>query len=184
MLLRKLCPTCGLNNAVTSVICSCGASLVKIDPSEVSNASQQDSVLREATEVVDCRECGASIPTSSERCVYCGAIIASTRLCRGPTVHVEWPWGACEVNGTLTVGREAPTPAEISKQLTVRGHDNVSRRHAEFSVTDGKAWIIDLGSTNGTFVDDVRLIPQSPMELTATHNIRFGADLTVVVTVE
>ncbi len=33
----------------------------------------------------------------------------------------------------------------------------VSRRHAEVHVVDGRARVIDLGSTNGTFVDGERV---------------------------
>ncbi len=55
---------------------------------------------------------------------------------------------------------------EITRPVTVigRGTDadvmlddsGVSRRHAEIHITDGRARIIDLGSTNGTFVDSAK----------------------------
>jgi len=55
---------------------------------------------------------------------------------------------------------------EITRPVTVigRGTDadvvlddtGVSRRHAEIHITDGRARIIDLGSTNGTFVDGAK----------------------------
>jgi pSer/pThr/pTyr-binding forkhead associated (FHA) protein len=55
----------------------------------------------------------------------------------------------------------------LSKQVTVLGRASdadvvlddpgVSRRHAEVHLIDGRARVIDLGSTNGTFVDGERV---------------------------
>jgi hypothetical protein len=60
-------------------------------------------------------------------------------------------------------GRRHP----LSKQVTVLGRASdadvvlddpgVSRRHAEVHLIDGRARVIDLGSTNGTFVDGERV---------------------------
>lgn len=38
----------------------------------------------------------------------------------------------------------------------------VSRKHAEIYFEGGRYWVKDLGSTNGTFLNDVRLEPQQP----------------------
>ncbi len=58
-------------------------------------------------------------------------------------------------------------------------HDNVSRKHALIWRADGKAWIQDLGSSNGTTVDGTR-IGAMPMPLAhgsmlalAGHRYRF-----------
>ena len=58
-------------------------------------------------------------------------------------------------------------PQKIERAVTVIGRamdvdvvlddPGVSRRHAEVHVVDGKARVIDLGSTNGTFVDGERV---------------------------
>ncbi len=79
------------------------------------------------------------------------------------------PWGphrsgAQASLGTLEVdGR----PYRIERPVTVIGRaldadivlddPGVSRRHAEVHVVDGRARVIDLGSTNGTFVDGERI---------------------------
>jgi pSer/pThr/pTyr-binding forkhead associated (FHA) protein len=46
----------------------------------------------------------------------------------------------------------------------------VSRRHAEVHVTDGRYRVVDLGSTNGTFVDGERV---------TTGELRDGSTITV-----
>ena len=49
----------------------------------------------------------------------------------------------------------------------------VSRRHAEVRVTDGRLFIADLGSTNGTFIDDAAI--PGPVELVGGVIARLGA---------
>jgi pSer/pThr/pTyr-binding forkhead associated (FHA) protein len=53
--------------------------------------------------------------------------------------------------------------------------DVVSRRHAEIILKDGKYWIQDLGSTNGTMLNDDRIISGNLYEL--KHNSRIGLGL-------
>jgi two-component system, cell cycle response regulator len=55
-------------------------------------------------------------------------------------------WSLSEEGGLLAIGRGPQN--DIVLDL-----DNVSRRHAEFSFRDGRAYARDLGSTNGTFVN-------------------------------
>ena len=50
----------------------------------------------------------------------------------------------------------------------------VSRQHAEIEVHAPIAIIRDLGSRNGTFVNDQRLVPQEARHLTGGDSVRFG----------
>ncbi|MGI8609975.1 MAG: EAL domain-containing protein [Candidatus Dormibacteria bacterium] len=50
----------------------------------------------------------------------------------------------------------------------------VSRKHAEIEYQSQIAIIRDLGSRNGTFVNDERLMPQEPRQLTNGDSVRFG----------
>jgi hypothetical protein len=56
----------------------------------------------------------------------------------------------------------------------------VSRRHAEVELTGGSAQIIDLGSSNGTLVNGVKIEPDSPQEIKEGDTISIG-DYTIVV---
>jgi pSer/pThr/pTyr-binding forkhead associated (FHA) protein len=53
--------------------------------------------------------------------------------------------------------------------------DIVSRRHAEIIFKDGKYWIQDLSSTNGTMLNDDRILSGNLYEL--KHNSRIGLGL-------
>jgi len=52
--------------------------------------------------------------------------------------------------------------------------DKVSRNHAELRQTAEAPEIVDLGSTNGTFVNGERIQPQLPQYLQVGDEIRFG----------
>jgi phage tail-like protein len=67
----------------------------------------------------------------------------------------------------VTIGR---TPANVLPLPD----PSVSRAHAELRVSPHAVSVTDLGSVNGTFVDDVRLAPQQPVQLTAGSLIRVG----------
>ena len=52
--------------------------------------------------------------------------------------------------------------------------DGVSRRHAMIFISGENLYVEDLGSTNGTYVNQVRLSPGSPMQLAEGTVLRLG----------
>ena len=81
--------------------------------------------------------------------------------------------------------RAGATPGEVyalEQEETMVGRDlandiaisdpEVSRRHARFVVKEGIVFVEDLGSTNGTFLNDTRL--SSPQPLRPGDTITFG----------
>jgi predicted component of type VI protein secretion system len=68
----------------------------------------------------------------------------------------------------LTVGRH---PALCERVLA---DDSVSRRHFRIGVTDGKLFVEDLNSLNGTFLDDRELAPFQPAPLLPDQEIQAG----------
>ncbi len=66
------------------------------------------------------------------------------------------------------VGRRTPQSQpdiELSDEV-------VSRRHLEIILKDGRYWVRDLGSTNGTMLDDDRIVPGNLYAL--RHNSKIG----------
>lgn len=53
-------------------------------------------------------------------------------------------------------------------------HSSVSRRHARFTIESGQLYVEDLGSANGTFIDDQKLDANSPTRVIEKQVIRFG----------
>lgn len=70
-------------------------------------------------------------------------------------------------DGVTTVGRQAGVTLLID-------HPSVSRRHAEIAYSNGSFLLSDLGSSNGTFLNDERLSQDRPRALEAGQRVRFG----------
>jgi predicted component of type VI protein secretion system len=64
----------------------------------------------------------------------------------------------------VVIGRAGPEQAE-PPQIDLSGDDSVSRRHAEIRYAHDQFWIVDRGSTNGTWLNGERLEPQQPRPL-------------------
>ena len=61
-------------------------------------------------------------------------------------------------------------------------YPNVSRLHAEVR-SDGRVLtVVDLGSTNGTFLNDEQIPPRTPTPARPGDRLRLAASLTVEVT--
>ncbi len=67
----------------------------------------------------------------------------------------------------MTVGRQPGVFLLIDE-------GTISRRHAEISYANGQYILHDLGSTNGTFINNVRLEPSSTYALKENDQVRFG----------
>ncbi len=56
----------------------------------------------------------------------------------------------------FTIGRDV-------KNNIVVDLDNVSRRHAKIITRAGKSYVVDLGSTNGTYLNDAEVLEETPL---------------------
>jgi hypothetical protein len=63
---------------------------------------------------------------------------------------------------------------EVDLTLDEGAENGVSRRHAEIRTSDEGVVLIDLGSTNGTRVNERRLHPERPHLLSNGDELRFG----------
>jgi hypothetical protein len=83
-----------------------------------------------------------------------------------------WPWsGASRLDVRLRIGRD-PEFSPLARQLWA--DPRISRRHAELSPVERGVVIRDLGSSNGSYVDDARLAPDRPILLRHDAQLRFG----------
>ncbi len=99
------------------------------------------------------------------------------------------PVGDLNPDHIIRGGMSAPPPAvalEIAAGSSVVGRDEeggadllipiptVSCAHAKLEVEGDKVFVTDLKSTNGTFVDNERIAPDTKTELATGANVIFG----------
>jgi hypothetical protein len=85
-------------------------------------------------------------------------VVTSPTLSKGEQYELD--------SAPFTVGRSSANDIELI------GDDFASSRHARFEPRTDGVWIHDLGSTNGTFVNGVRL--NAPRRLRAGDVVRVG----------
>ena len=78
--------------------------------------------------------------------------------------HTHTPIGQGEV---LTIGRESTSKLVIN-------HQSISRHHATITSTNGAYFLRDMGSRNGTFINETRLDPAREYLLKSRDYIRIG----------
>ncbi|MBN2391473.1 MAG: protein kinase [Anaerolineae bacterium] len=67
-----------------------------------------------------------------------------------------------------------PQPPEVDLQPYGGGSAGVSRHHARFLCRPEGWFLEDLQSTNGTYLNEVRLLPHRPVRLNSGDLVRFG----------
>jgi diguanylate cyclase (GGDEF)-like protein len=71
---------------------------------------------------------------------------------------------------SIAVGRDPASDIFIDE-------DTVSRRHARIEKRDGQALVVDLGSTNGTYLNDARIQPYATVSLAEGDRLKVGRSI-------
>jgi pSer/pThr/pTyr-binding forkhead associated (FHA) protein len=81
-----------------------------------------------------------------------------------------------KLSQTVIVGRGGQDDTTPSLDLSKYGglDSGVSRVHARFVYRDHTLFVEDLGSTNGTRINGLKLVPREPMRLRNGDEIEFG----------
>jgi NADPH-dependent 2,4-dienoyl-CoA reductase/sulfur reductase-like enzyme/pSer/pThr/pTyr-binding forkhead associated (FHA) protein len=111
---------------------------------------------------------------------YAGGTIAATVLKAQPLIEA---FLIPDIPGEDQTDLSGETPLSQTKVISVGrqagayfliDHGSVSRRHAEISYANGQYVLRDLGSSNGTFVNEKRLASGSTHLLKQNDRVRFG----------
>src|SRR5438874_8324187 len=77
-----------------------------------------------------------------------------------------------ELNESVTIGRDASSDLAFASPT-------VSREHASLTFRDGRWYVEDRGSFNGTFLNGTRLQPGTPLPLRHGDRIGIGSETVV-----
>lgn len=123
-----------------------------------------------------CPSCGGACPAQARFCRYCGhsfVRLAPALLYMLQPYGFNWEKPLLSDQSLMigtSVGGGSP-----GFDLSFYDKDGyVSRRHASISPSGSQYVLTDLGSTNGTFLNDIRLTPNSPATLRNGDRIRLG----------
>lgn len=133
------------------------------------------AALPSADRDVNCSGCGRANAPGATHCFRCNDPLSQpandlpSRLVLPGNVIV-----CLRPDETVLLGREAVDP---TIKAALEHHDQVSRRHAELLITGTAARIRDLGSTNGTYVNDIPVNPETTVPIGNGLRLRFGQEL-------
>ncbi len=160
---QNICPVCKESNDLEAVVCrNCGAALEDpfMDPGARTKTTNMPAVTPDTLRDWPIDE--ATVPHD------------------GIAVYLEGEFKPVyrDSSGEFVIGRKAGT-AQITDGLLDLSQQGgyargVSRRHAVIRRTEHGYEILDLGSVNGTWLNDERLAPQKYYPLASGSHLRLG----------
>jgi hypothetical protein len=166
-------------------------------PETTAEATEEAPVVKspshEAGAMIRCPapDCGEANPRDRTHCRYCNTPLSVP--CSSPIeaaqgcptasgeirqVVLQFPWGPVEIRGELPIGRDA---AFSCLAQPLQPYDNVSRRHAYVRVKPTVVVVYDVGTMNGTYVNDIEIPRNQEVPLRDGDRLRFAKDITATL---
>ncbi|MGB1287223.1 MAG: FHA domain-containing protein [Aggregatilineales bacterium] len=154
-----ICPDCGHENRIGELVCeNCGADLY-------DSLIEQVTTKKLATDKLATRMLTEDGMFTSSR-----PIVMYVNRNDSPV--------AVERKGDLVIGRHDPNDPSVEVNIDLEhygaGDKGVSRQHLMLHAEKSPPVIIDMDSSNGTFVNGQRLIAQTPHVLRSGDEVRIG----------
>ena len=159
---ENVCPVCKNKNELESIICGhCGAALG--DPFADPGAKTKTT------------DMPALVPDDTREFSIDAAAVPDGRI----AVFLEGLFNPAYIDskGEFVIGRKQGETSEELLDLSPWGgyHLGLSRRHAVIRRTADGYEILDLGSVNGTWLNDERLVPHKSYPLASGSHLRLGS---------
>lgn len=164
---QKFCPVCHLSNDANAVICQHCKSPMNSEVSGAPTTRRVDMASELTDELIE--NISSNNPAPEEG-------LAFFLLNNGRTIDVcKYP--------EIVLGRVEDQSHEHTIDLTEFDAFTlgVSRRHALIRVSDGKYTIMDINSSNGTWLNGNRLLPNKQHDLPTKSVIQLGRLKLVVI---
>jgi hypothetical protein len=178
MAMIKICPRCKKKNPPRALECDiCGRDITKVPMTD-------EAVLREEPEQEagcagkGCRlssyrqcECGHRNPIQLRKCEQCGESLAGINITREKLLcSVEEGFQLSLAPGETILGREHAGSEYFSTK------PYVGRMHAKITVEPDGVYLEDLNSTNGTYINGVKIPAQTKVRIDAEEIIGLGGN--------
>ena len=167
-----------------------------LGPEQTEATANSDEAQPPPQEPCSCDGAGGPMPDDPTTCFLCGGVLPEPTDAPPAAAESESPPAAepepkaisCSL--LLTDGRRVPVaegilvargdPASVASPHIVNvPTPTVSRKHAWLSVRGQNVELVDLGSTNGTYIEERRIEPLCPVEIEPTRSVQisFGHNL-------
>lgn len=160
-ILEKFCPVCKNKNERTAFVCMyCGAQLEEDSSGIARTTRNTGGLFIDSTKIPDSIIDNKLIPEDGIA-IYAAGTLKPYYL---------------RTKKEFVIGRKAEETSESFLNLSDLDGFNMglSRRHAMIRRTEAGYEVIDLSSTNGTWMNDERLVPQKPYQLKNGAQLRLG----------
>lgn len=169
----QICPNCGAEQLDGVMFCAeCGIDLISKGPRNETTASLGQKASQPFDEDVTEESAAPAAPQAPPE----GQGFSLTLLSSGRRLPLV-------VNKELLIGR-LDEKRSILPDIDLSKHGGydagVSRKHALIALHYGECILEDLGSANGTYVNNRRIQPNQPVTLSNGDEIKFGTLLTRV----
>lgn len=159
---ENVCPICKTKNEREAVVCwHCGAALIDpfMDPGAKTKTTDMPALSPEHMKAFSTDE---AVTPESGIAVYIQGLSKPTYV---------------EAGSEFVLGRRVGTTSEGLLDLSPWGayHLGLSRRHAVIRRAGSGYEVLDLGSINGTWLDDERLVPHKAYPLPSGAHLRLGS---------
>jgi hypothetical protein len=155
-----ICPGCGAENMTNAVFCDeCGSRLDAPSPEAtmIALVAEGDLSAVRTTEL--------DHPSSPTAGILRVTILESQ-------IIFDIPFGQQILIGRLDLKSDVVPTIDLTDHRGVEM--GISRRHAQITFEDGKPQILDLNSTNGTWLEKKRLSPYQPHPLSNGDRLTLG----------
>jgi serine/threonine-protein kinase len=159
--------------------------LLDLKAGRASNVPAAETLIGEIKPVsgpLTCFNCGAEVGPGDLFCAFCGVKLMGPQRTTARLIVLGTKEMAAqfeiEAEGEHLIGRPDPEHG-IRPQIDLSRYDTaarVSRRHAKIIAIGNQFLIEDLGSSNGTFINDqLKLQPKRPHTLASGDVVRLGS---------
>ena len=161
---ENICPVCETRNGLDAIVCSnCGAALEEssIDPGYKTKTTDMQAPTPEMIREWALKEAQEAVVPDSGIAFYVDG--------HSMPAYIDF-------KGEFVLGRKVGTTSEVLLDLAPFGGYSLglSRRHVVIRRAGDGCVVIDLGSVNGTWLNDERLIPHKPYPLPSGSHLRLG----------
>lgn len=161
---EKICPSCKTGNKPDAVLCErCGAQL--LDPFGDSGHETRTTDIQALT------------PEMVRDWMFKDAKEAAPPD-KGIALYIEGQSKPAYIDskGEFVLGRKTGTTSELLLDLAPFGgySQGISRRHVAIRQTGNSYEVVDLGSVNGTWLNEERLVPHMAYPLPSGSHLRLG----------